>query len=177
MASMNIRQTYRRVENKIGLFGSILFGLEILIVFVLVWKIPLNNLRLEHIERNFRALEPYHPEDSELLSEKNYVGALYTGARSCGYFVGEFRVSALSREDIKKAYAGKAVPYFRQRTGLPAQVRFADEGFLDGPWYTWRDELLETPTADTASKNVYSVHVEYDRHSSPFGDFRCFYVK
>jgi hypothetical protein len=68
MAPMNIEQTYRRVENKIGLFGIMLFGLEILIALALVWKMPLNNLKVEHIKRNFRALAPYHPEDSELLS-------------------------------------------------------------------------------------------------------------
>jgi hypothetical protein len=134
-------------------------------------------LKLEHVERNFRTVVLRHSADSELLSKRKYVGALYPGASSCGFVVGEFRASALAREDIKNAYVGITVPYARRGTKLPVQVRFADEGFLDDPWYAWRDELFETPIAGIADKNVYSIHVEYDRYSSPFGDFRCFYVK
>lgn len=167
---MNIARTYRTVENKIGLFGILLFGLEIVIVLALVWKIPLNNLRLERVERNLRVLAEYHPADSTVLSKRKFVGALYSGASSCSYVVGEFRTSALAREDIRNAYADVAVPSFKQWTRLPVQVRFADEGFLDDPWYAWRDEAVEDLEAP---ENVYSVHVAHTRYSSPFGDFRC----
>lgn len=167
---MNLKHIYRRVENRIGLFGILLFGLEILIVLALVWKIPLNNFRLERVERNFRMLAQYHPVDSTLLSKRKFVGTLYSGAFSCSYVVGEFRVSALTREDIRNAYADTAVPSFKRWTRLPVHVRFADEGFLDDPWYEWRDEAVG---GLAAKENVYSVHVAHTRYSSPFGDFRC----
>lgn len=176
---MNIGQTYRKVENKIGLFGIILFGAEILILLALVWKMPLNNFKLERLERNFHILASRHPADSELLSKRKYVGALYPGdSYSCSYFVGEFRASALTREDIRNAYAEITIPYFRRGTELPVHVRFADEGFLDDPWYAWRDELLSSRSVSaaggpTAERNIYSVHAEHTRYSSPFGDFRC----
>ena len=176
---MNVKHIYRRVENEIGLFGIILFGLEILILLALVWKIPLNNLNIARLERNLHVLASHHPADSELLLKRKYVGALYPGSSSsCSYIVGEFRASSLTKESIRDAYEGITVPYFKRETKLPVQVRFVDEGFLDDPWYEWRDELLSSRSAsaagkDTAEKNIYSVHVARTRYSSPFGDFRC----
>lgn len=177
---MNIVRTYRRVESKIGLFGIILFGSEILILLALVWKIPLNNLTLERFERNLQVLAPHHPADSELLLKRKYIGALYPGSSSsCSYIVGEFRASALTRESIRDAYEGATIPSFnKQEAKLPVQVRFVDEGYLDDPWYAWRDELLSSlgisaAGKQAAEKNIYSVYVEQSSYSSPFGDFRC----
>ena len=177
---MNLKHTYRKIENKIGLFGIILFGSEVLILLALVWRIPLNNLRVARLERNLHVLASYHPVDSELLLEKKYIGALYPGdSYSCSYIVGEFRASALTRENIRNAYASTTIPSFRRNTKLPVQVRFVDEGFLDDPWYVWRDEFLSSLSASaswkhTAEKNIYSVYAAHNRYTSPFGDFRCF---
>ena len=170
---MNFKHLYNKVENKIGLFGIILFGLEVLILLALVWKIPLNNIRLERIERNLHILAPYHPSDSKLISKKKFVGAPYSDTSSCEYAVGEFRSSVFPRESIRNAYAGVIIPSFQRRVRIPVQVRFADEGFLDDPWYAWRDEVVE---GIAKKEQVYSLYVPHTQYISPFGDFRCFTI-
>lgn len=176
---MNFKHIYSKVENKIGLFGIILFGFEALILFALVWRIPLNNLKVARLERNLHVLALRHPADSELLLKKKYSGALYPGdSSSCSYIVGEFRASARTREDIRDAYAGATIPSFGREAKLPVQVRFVDEGFLDDPWDAWRNELLSSLNTSAEGKraseeNIYSVYVAHTRYVSPFGDFRC----
>lgn len=110
-----------------------------------------------------------------LLLKRRYVGGEYPDSSvSCSYFVGEFRSSALSREEIARAYHNLTITSFDRETKIPVEVRFIDQGFLDDPWYEWREEFLKSFDSSTTKDNVYSVLVAHKHHSPSIGDLRCF---
>lgn len=172
---MSTRRAYYIAEKICAVVGCIVLCLSIGFAISISWKVPWHNFNLWRLDMNFQTISLHHPTDSKLLLKRRYVGGLYpSGSVSCSYFVGEFRSSALSREEIMRAYDGLTVTSFDRKTELPVEVRFADEGFLDDPWYEWREELLRSLSLSATEEVVYSVVVAHLYHSSYFGDFRCF---
>lgn len=172
---MTWQRAYRIGEKICAVIGFIVVSFCVGLAVFISWKIPWHTVNLWRLERNFQTISPHHPADSKLLLKRKYVGGLYpSGSVSCSYFVGEFRSSALSREEIARTYAGLTVVSFDRDTELPVEVRFVDEGFLDDPWYEWREELLKSFHSSTTSENIYSVVAAHMHHSSYYGDFRCF---
>lgn len=172
---MSMRRAYYIAEKICAVIGCIVLCGSIGLAIFISWKIPWHTVNLWRLEENFQAIAPHHPADSKLLLKRKYVGGLYpSGSVSCSYFIGEFHSSALSREEIVRAYQNITVTSFDRTTELSVEVRFADEGFLDDPWYKWREELLRSLSPSATEETIYSVVVAHMHHSSYAGDFRCF---
>lgn len=169
------QRAYRIGEKTCAVIGFIVLTFCIGLAVFVTWKVPWHTVNLWRLDRNFQSIAQHHPADSKLLLKRKYVGGLYpSGSVSCSYFVGEFRSSALSREEIVRAYDDLTIASFDRTTELSVAVRFVDEGFLDDPWYEWREELLKSLNMPATKENIYSVLVAHMHHSSYRGDFRCF---
>src|SRR3989338_8220112 len=77
-----------------------LFGV---LLYFLSKGVPLHDIRLWRLERNFEMAASYHPRTSTVLQRRTYLGGPYThGSLSCDYFVGELRSATLSKEEIRR---------------------------------------------------------------------------
>lgn len=122
------------------------------------------------LERNFYAKKIMHPNGSVLLEKKKYLGGKSTHGDSwCVYAAGEMRIAHLSKEDIRKAYHGVTVGFWKEL--LPIKVLFADEyeGSQTLPYVNWQDELYRMSSSDDTR---YVVYVGTERLIL-FFDLRC----
>jgi len=155
-----------RVARRIfAVFGALVFSLIVAVFLITSWKTPMHQFSLLQLERNFRKEVSSHPTDSvSVLSFKKFGGLFSSAVNSCDYFVGEFRTSADSKENIRE--------YYRN---LSAQVRFGDE---DDFWiYYPRSELYgkllsRIGTFPSEHKGLYVVFISKNV-SPPYADFRC----
>jgi len=112
-------------------FGFIVFCLIVVLFAITMWKAPLHQFNLWRLERNFQAIAPYHPADSNLLLKRKDFGGLFSGAsNSCDYFVGEFRSAARSKEEITRSYNGLSIDSFDRTERIPIHV-FPGKGVQD----------------------------------------------
>ena len=148
-----------------------LFGV---LLYFLSKGVPLHDIRLWRLERNFEMAASYHPRTSTVLQRRTYLGGPYThGSLSCDYFVGELRSATLSKEEIRRAYDGHFIKSFDNSGQVPLEVLFFGEKIwpIDSPLGDWWDEWRESPLIAT-SGTVYFVFAAQKGY--PFLlDYRC----
>ena len=148
-----------------------LFGV---LLYVLSKGVPLHDIRLWQLERNFEASTSYHPRTSTVLQRRTYLGCPYThGSLSCDFFVGELRKAPLSKEEIRRAYDGRSIQSFDNSGQVLLKVLFFDEESwpVNSPLGDWWDEWRESPLIAT-SGTVYFVFAAQTGY--PFLlDYRC----
>lgn len=154
----------KRIFYKILLIlGMIIIGGIVVIVLFFTWKMPFNNLYLKVLEYNFRkSVVALHPKESTLIAEVAVVGN-WTDGTYCEFFVGQFRSSSLSKEELEKIY-----PNDFSTTG----VYFVDSDEVFGsPWFELKKKYLKNYRPKD-NENIYLVwKADYD--NSPDGDIRC----
>lgn len=148
-----------------ALFGLLVFLFLLGFFAVTLWKMPIHQFNLWKLQKSFQMVVPSHPADSiSVLDFKKFGGLFSSATNSCDYFVGEFRTSTDSKEDVRE--------YYRP---FPVQVRFADE---DGLWiyYPWSElygELLRLLKVFPDEQNgLYAIFVS-EEVRPPYADFRC----
>ena len=156
-------------------FGFIVFCLIILFAVVTMWKMPIHQFNLWRLEKNFQTIVAAHHQDSKLLLKRSDFGGLFSAAsHSCDYFVGEFRSTARSKEDVRKAYRGLSIDSSDHTKRIPVEVHFFDEEefFTDFPWYEWLAELYKSFNVSATKDNLYVIFASQTGYP-PYGDFRC----
>lgn len=147
-----------------ALFGLFLFCLIVGYFGVTSWKTPIHQFNLWKLKKEFNASLTIHPNDTErVLSFKKFGGRFSSATNSCSYFVGEFRIGALAKEDIERHYRA-----------FPIRVRFWDEDefWTDYPWFELYPELLRVFDAPSEQVGLYVVFVS-EEAPPPYADFRC----
>src|SRR3989338_1972772 len=166
MDPMTLQRAYRIATRIFSIFGAFVFCSIVAFAVTTSWKMPIHQFNLWKLEKNFQALAPSHPTDSmPVLTFKKFGGLFSSAANSCDYFVGEFRTSADSREDIRE--------YYRN---LSVQVRFGDEGdfWIYYPWSELYGELLHLlNTFPDEQNDLYAIFVS-EKVRPPYADLRCF---
>lgn len=146
----------------------------LLLFYFLVRGVPIHDLRLWILGRNFREVALYHPPESKLLHKKKYLGGPHEhGFLRCDFFVGELRSSSLSKEKIRQAYDGRSIKSINHLGRTPLKALFFDEErwTMDSPLGDWWDEWYHSPLIAT-SGTVYFVFASQEWY--PFlGDLRC----
>jgi hypothetical protein len=134
---------------------------------------PIHNFNLWRLESNFQKIASFHPPDSTQLFFIKGVGNLFRGAsNACDYFVGEFRISPGSREDIISWYEGLFVRSFENRATSLEVYFIEDDFFKRYPGYEWREKFYRSSQSVPALGVPYLVLVsQYDY--PPDGDIRC----
>lgn len=155
-----------------AIFGMIVFGAIILFVTAITWKMPIHNYQLSKMQKHFRStMQSVHPAPSELRAEVAEFGN-FGNSNHCDYFIGEFRSSHLSREEILRKYAAVATSSFVGDRLLEVGVYFLDEDiFMDHPLSEWLEKYLPN-NRDIMNKNTYLIFTE-DAGNPPDGDIRC----
>lgn len=159
-----------------AVFGMIAFCIIIVFVAITMWKMPIHQFNLWRLEKNFQVIAAAHPPDSKLLLKRKDFGGLFSGAsHSCDYFVGEFRSTAHSKEDVRKAYKGLSIDSSDHTKHVPVEVHFFDEEefFTDFPWYEWLAELRKSFNMSATKDNLYVVFASQTGYP-PYGDLRCY---
>ena len=156
-------------------FGLIVFLLMTAFIIGAMWKAPIHQFNLWMLGRNFRAVHPHHPGDSQYVLRIRDFGNLFRGASNgCDYLVGEARAGKGSREDIARSYGGLFIQSFDDTGPVPVEVRFFDkEDWMDPyRWSDWRDtaEAYVGPAALNAT--LYTVFARQSDYP-PYGDMRC----
>lgn len=145
------------------IFSSIIFSAIILLVLILTWKIPYNNLYLKIFQESFNIfVNPMHPPQSNLIAEMAETGNWANGSQ-CQYFAGQFRFSALPKETIRQFY-------FKE--SLSSGVDFIDEDiFNHSPWLEWKEKYLKNYKPEE-SESIYLIWIA-DEDNLADGDIRC----
>jgi hypothetical protein len=135
----------------------------ILFTLYLTYKIPFNNYNLKVFEGNFRkSIAALHPKQSSLIAEVAEVGNWADGTQ-CQFFVGQFRSSSFSKEELKQAYF---------EDSMSSGVDFVDEDiFSHSPWLGWKENYLKN-YKPKENETVYLVWAS-DDDNLPDGDIRC----
>ena len=148
-----------------------LFGVPL---YFLSRGVPLHDIRLWQLSRNFEAAASYHPRKSIVLERRTYLGGPYThGSLACDYFVGELRLAPLPKEEIRHVYDGRSIQSFDNSGQVPLEVLFFGESIwpVNSPLGDWWDEWRESPLI-VASGTVYFVFAAQKGY--PFlWDYRC----
>ncbi len=139
------------------------------------WKIPVHNYQLYVLQKHFRhTMQPIHPPQSTLIAEMAEFGN-FGNSNHCDYLVGEFRSSALPREEVQKAYGEVKVLSFDGVSHLPLEIYFAETlreaAEHDYYWQSWLETYLPAQK-HALYQDTYFVSVASDMHS-PDGDLRC----
>ena len=151
--------------------GALVF---LFISFALV-SAPFNTYKLAIIRRNFNEMNNKNIAQSRLIKNKSEV-AHWGNSNMCDYYVGQFRVSNLSKEEIEKAYEGLRIKSFRgdKNTPLELDLLFTDDEWFRENAYYWSPWWQENSRRFDIrpEENAYLVYVISDGHSH-IGDFRC----
>lgn len=173
---MTFSRAYRVGVKIFAVFGVAVFCLTLSFLIITAWKTPLHQFNLWKLEKDFRALVPSHPVDSTSVLAFTKFGGLFSSvAHSCDYFVGEFRTSTSSKEDIRGHYRNLSVATLHSAKRLPIQVRFADEGdfWIYYPWSELYGELLHVlQTFPSEQDGLYAIFAS-ETVRPPYADFRC----
>ena len=103
-----------------------------------------------------------HPEQSKLIIKIAETGNWANGSQ-CQYFVGQFRVSTLSKEIIRQSY-------FKE--SMSSGIDFIDEdAFNYGPLLGWKEKYFKN-YKPKENENVYFVWI-LDGDKFTDGDIRC----
>lgn len=142
-----------------------------------LWRIPVHHMRLGAFQRNFENVE--HPDESHFIAAHKEFGN-FGNSNHCDYFVGEFRTSDLSREEIIRHYQGQHIPPPDTSLGVwdgdppvetEVEAYFLDEDvFRWWPWSEWLEEYL--PRLPEDRRKTYLVFAMEDGYP-PIGDIRC----
>lgn len=176
MASLTWQRAYRGITKIFALFGVLVFCGIVAFVIVTSWKTPIHQFNLWKLEKNFRVLVPSHPMDStSVLAFTKFGGLFSSTAYSCDYFVGEFRTSTSSKEDIQGYYRALSVAMPHSAERLPIQVRFADERefWIYYPWSELYGELLRLLQRFPSEQDGMYVVLASQTVHPPYADFRC----
>lgn len=152
--------------------GLIAFCLVVLFALSITWKIPIHNYQLWAMQRHFRSsMHSVHPVPSQILAEMAEFG-LFGNSNHCDYFVGEFRSSPLSKEELLQGYAPVATSSFIGNRLVETGVYFIDEDvFTHYPLSEWLEKYLPEHRR-VPRENTYLIFSE-DAGNPPAGDIRC----
>jgi len=154
----------KRILYKILLILGILIVLGVVLTFLLLtWKMPFNDYKLEVFQNNFdQSMDKIHPAESRLMAKVSEIGNWADGTY-CEFFVGQFRLSMLPKEAIKKFYF---------KDSMSSGVYFIDEDiFNHSPWSEWKEKYFKEYKIKDG-ENIYLVwKADYD--NVPAGDIRC----
>jgi len=160
MAKINIKRFLYRITLSLAI---IIVGGVVLIILFLTWKMPFNSYKLITFQKNFeQSINKLHPAESRLIAKVAEVGN-WTDGTYCEFFVGQFRSSPLSKEELEKKY-----PYDFFTTGV---YFFDDNENLGSPWSDWKEKYLKNYKTKEG-ENIYLVWISND-DNSPDGDIRC----
>lgn len=145
-------------------------------LFFLLYKgMPLHDLRLWILEKNFRVADSYHPPGSTLLQKKTYLGGPDEhGSWQCDFFVGELRTAPLSEEKILQTYENRSIRSISYLGRIPLKVLFFSEKpwTMNSPLGDWWDEWYLGGIATSAVGTVYVVYASQEGYHF-LGDRRC----
>jgi hypothetical protein len=145
--------------------SAIVSSIIILFILFFAWKMPFNNVYLTMFQYDFnKSINQLNPMQSNLIAEAAEVSNWANG-NQCEFLVGQFRSSALSKEEIEKIY-----PY----DFFTAGVYFFDnnkEEDYGTPWRNWKERYLENYKYKEG-ENVYLVWKSKTDYNVS-GDIRC----
>lgn len=157
--------------------GSALLLLCIAFIAALTWKIPIHNANASTFHKNFSAV--MHPKKSRILTPMADF-ANFGNSNHCDYFIGEFRVSSLSRTELILQYEEQTIAPPNGQNGIrngdphresSIEILFTDsETFRHWPWSEWLDSVQHfSPEPEETIYLVYALASGYP----PGGDYRC----
>ena len=152
--------------------GTIALCIIALFIIAITGTMPFHNYRLWMMQKQFRsAMQAVNPAQSELRAEMKEFGN-FGNSNHCDYFVGEFRSSPLSKEELLQRYASVATSSFVGNRLIEIGVYFIDADIFTGyPWSEWLEKYLPDKKHIT-NQNTYLIFSE-DADNPPDGDIRC----
>ncbi|OHA89901.1 MAG: hypothetical protein A2832_02070 [Candidatus Zambryskibacteria bacterium RIFCSPHIGHO2_01_FULL_44_22b] len=143
------------------------------ILMIFIHGMPLHDFNLWRLSILYRNVAEYHPDGSEFLVKKKYLGGPDEhGSGVCNYVVGEVRSAPRSKEEIQSAYSSHSIKSLSGFYRIPIEVLFMDEDNwpVESPWWEWEDEIKEQ--IKEATSTVYLVYIAIEGY--PFLlDMRC----
>lgn len=151
-------------------------GTPVLLIGILFFgSIPANTVRLHDVARKFETIQ--HPEQSHFLIHLKQVGGYFTN-NGCDYDVGEFRTSALNREELRAWYESLYPDYFATPGANPSlSIDFLDEEWctqdMSALCFNWIQKSSISRMATNQQRTYLIVLTNVSRGN--FLDFRCVY--
>lgn len=176
---MNFLLIPGKARRSFAVFGFMVVCVVAGYLIAVSWKTPVHQFNLWKLNGNFHSTVLSHPPDSrQVLSFKKFGGLFSSAAHSCDYFVGEFRISTSSKEEVQEyyrdLYAGDYRPSVER---LPVQIRFWDEEefWIHYPWSELYAELLHIFDFEVFPSEQKGLHVVFVTQTvrPPFDDLRC----
>ena len=165
------------IINFFAIFGLAIFIVIIIFLVLLIWKIPIHNFNLWRLNKNFESLSGFHPLSSKQLFKFTDFGNFGESGGQCGYIIGEFRTSQLSKEEIMFYYQDLAIDSFEQGEIIPVEVLFLDDGnFANYPWSKWASYLYQKIQSPIQPSLIYLVIASSYNYLAD-GDIRCYLSK
>ena len=167
-----MKHAYSIAMRIFAVFGVAVFCVIIWFVLAITWKMPIHDYQLRVLQKHFRStMQTVHPAQSELRAEMAEFGN-FGNSNHCDYFVGEFRSSPLSKEELLQGYASVATSSFVGNRLIEIGVYFIDADiFTHYPWSEWLEKYLPNDKHIT-NQNTYLIFSE-DEGNPPDGDIRC----
>lgn len=165
------------MKTLVATLGAAILLLCIAFVLALTWRVPRHNANVRTFQKNFSTV--IHPKESRVLTPLTDVGN-FGNSNHCDYFVGEFRVSPLSKEELVQHYVMQLIAPPDTQNGVWAgdppseskiEVSFTDsERFRWWPWSEWLHAAEPfVPEQGETAYLVYALESGY----APRGDYRC----
>ncbi len=144
---------------------------------LVTWRMPIHNFNLWRLSKNFELLSAFHPVSSKTLLRFSDFGNFGESGGQCGYVIGEFHASQLTKGEIIDHYKNATIQSFRQGEIIPLEVLFLDDGnFTQYPWSKWLSYLHKKMRSPIQSPVIYLLIASSYNHLAD-GDIRCYISK
>lgn len=157
----------------VTIFFGIFAILIIIFLILITWQIPIHNANLRQLNKNFESSISLHPLVSKKLLQFSDFGNFGESGGQCGYIVGEFRISPLTKEEIINHYKNSVIDSFKQGEVIPLEVYFLDDSnFAHYPLSKLASNLYQKTRLPVQSPLIYLITASSYNHLAD-GDIRC----
>lgn len=169
---MNTRSIVQKTAIGVGTF---IVGAVLLVVLALHAVRLWNDALLSKMEYSLSDTD-VHPRDSEVVKTYRFFGSRYTNASECTFAVGQWRVSKLDSNALRKQYINQTVSIPWRVKNIPLVLALIEEDghlTLEDPPDNWHTVIREQVDSIAKGYTHYLLYLYLPNRSS-FGDERCF---
>lgn len=169
---MNIKNIVRKTAIGVGAF---IVGGVLLVALALCAARSWNDTLLSKMENSLSDMD-VHPRDSEVVKTYRFFGSRYTNTNECTFAVGQWRVSKLDSNALRKQYINQTVSIPWNVKNIPLGFALIEEDShltLEDPPDNWHTVIREQVDNIAKGYTHYLLYL-YLRDRSSFGDERCF---
>ncbi len=166
--------------NFLTIIGLAVFILILGFLILITWKMPIHNFNLWRLSKNFESVSAFHPLLSKRLLKFSDFGNFGESGGQCGYIVGEFRVSQLTKEEILNYfnYKNLTILSFKEDKTIPLEIYFLDDDmFRYYPWSKWLLYFYQKKGLSNQSSSIVYLAIAQSYNHLADGDIRCYISK